>query len=181
MPSPTGDVTGTYAATTVTGLHFGSTGIPLSSTAPTSGQCLSYDGASIGGTSCGSGGGVNAIFIAGIHTGWGNGNTGIGLNGAYHAGATDLQTSMPVACTAKNLRVVTLTSQPGDGSLVISLGIGGTAQALSITVPASGSAGVYTDTSDTVPLSVGDLVNYVAVNNSASSSATVETIAIQCN
>ncbi len=63
LPNPTGDVTGTYAATTVTGLHFGATSIPISSTAPASGQCLQYDGTNIVGGTCGSGGapgGTNA-------------------------------------------------------------------------------------------------------------------------
>lgn len=55
LPNPAGDVTGSYAATAVTGLHFGSTGIPLSATAPASGQCLQYNGTNILGGACGSG------------------------------------------------------------------------------------------------------------------------------
>ncbi len=55
IPNPAGDVTGTYTATTVSGLHFGSTGIPLSTTAPGAGQCLTYNGTAITGASCGSG------------------------------------------------------------------------------------------------------------------------------
>jgi hypothetical protein len=60
IANPAGDLTGTYAASTVTAVHFGTTGIPFSPTPPTSGQCIYYTGAAIGGTSCGSGsGGVN--------------------------------------------------------------------------------------------------------------------------
>lgn len=47
IPAPAGDVVGTYAATEVTGLHFGSTGVPISGTAPTSGQLLFYNGTDI--------------------------------------------------------------------------------------------------------------------------------------
>lgn len=44
-----GDIGGTDTAQTVLGLHFGSTGITLSSTAPTSGQEIVYDGTNISG------------------------------------------------------------------------------------------------------------------------------------
>lgn len=55
IPNPAGDVTGTYAATTVTGLHFGSNGYALGTAALTSGNCLGYNGSNILGVSCGSG------------------------------------------------------------------------------------------------------------------------------
>lgn len=48
IPNPAGDVGGTYAATTVTGLHFGATGLSLG-TAPSSGQVLEYNGTNITG------------------------------------------------------------------------------------------------------------------------------------
>ena len=65
LPSPAGDVTGAFGGTTVTGLHFGSTGIALG-TAPASGQCLAYNGSNITGAACsggsGSPGGSNSQF-----------------------------------------------------------------------------------------------------------------------
>lgn len=57
VPNPAGDVTGTYAATTVTGLHFGATATPLSSTAPSTGQYLEWNGTDFVGAAGGSGGG----------------------------------------------------------------------------------------------------------------------------
>lgn len=56
VPNPAGDINGTYAATTVTGLHFGANGYPLSASALVSGQCLADVGGTIQGTTCGSGG-----------------------------------------------------------------------------------------------------------------------------
>ena len=53
-----GDLSGTLPSVSVVALHFGATQQTLSSTAPTSGQCLYYNGTNIAGTSCGSGGGA---------------------------------------------------------------------------------------------------------------------------
>lgn len=47
IPAPAGDVTGTYAATEVTGLHFGTNSCPLTTAAPTSGDALIWNGADI--------------------------------------------------------------------------------------------------------------------------------------
>lgn len=56
-----GDLSGTYPNPSVVQLHFGSTAIPLNSTAPTSGQCLEYDGTDVSGTTCGSGSGSGTV------------------------------------------------------------------------------------------------------------------------
>ena len=61
VPNPAGDVTGTYAATTVTGVHFGTNGYSLSSTALTSGECVGYNGTNILGVTCGSAGTATAL------------------------------------------------------------------------------------------------------------------------
>ncbi len=60
IPNPAGDVTGTFGATTVTGLHFGTNGYTLGTAALTSGQCIGYNGTNILGVTCGSGGGFTA-------------------------------------------------------------------------------------------------------------------------
>jgi len=52
LPAPAGDVTGSYGSMSVTALHFGTTGIPLSNTAPMTGQCLGYTGTEIAGVAC---------------------------------------------------------------------------------------------------------------------------------
>ena|SRR5271157_1108946 len=52
-----GDLSGNSSNQSVIGMHFGSTDIPTTSTAPTSGQCLEYNGTGITGAACGGGGG----------------------------------------------------------------------------------------------------------------------------
>jgi hypothetical protein len=64
LPAPGGDVAGPYGSMSVTALHFGTTGIPLSTTAPTSGQCLGYTGTAIAGVACGGGGGGTVTSVA---------------------------------------------------------------------------------------------------------------------
>lgn len=69
---PAGDLGGSTTTPTVVQLHWGSTGIPLSATAPTSGQCVQYNGTSIVGAACGSGGGITckgtATLVSGMAT-----------------------------------------------------------------------------------------------------------------
>lgn len=55
-----GDLSGTSTIQNVVGLHFGSTAIALGS-APTSGQCLEYNGTSITGAACAGGGGLSGL------------------------------------------------------------------------------------------------------------------------
>jgi len=54
-----GDLGGTFGAPTVAGLHFGATALPLG-TAPSSGQCLTYNGTNITGAACSGGGGSSS-------------------------------------------------------------------------------------------------------------------------
>ena len=61
--SPTGDVTGSWGATTVTGLHFGAVGIPLG-TAPIAGQLLGYNGSSIVGVTAAGSGTATSVGLA---------------------------------------------------------------------------------------------------------------------
>ena len=63
------DISGTATSSQVPyagGLQFGSTPIAATSTAPTSGQCLEYNGTGITGAACSGGGGANAFLSAGV-------------------------------------------------------------------------------------------------------------------
>lgn len=60
-----GDITGSWTGAQVTGLHFGSTSVPLSSTAPTSGQVLGWSGTKIVGV---ANGGAIIIQVNGTTT-----------------------------------------------------------------------------------------------------------------
>ena len=47
LPNLGGDANGPFGGNSVTGLHFGSTAIPLSATAPTTSQFLQFDGSQL--------------------------------------------------------------------------------------------------------------------------------------
>lgn len=188
VANPSGDVTGAYAATTVTGLHFGSTGIPLSPTAPTSGQCLSYDGTSIGGTSCGTGAGSSL----GIHFG---SFTGASLNASTtwyftlngdnpnaKANEVSARTYVPAACTAKHLHALNTTTQDASGALTLTLYVNGSPTALSVSwTNADGSTSWQADDTDTVSISAGDYADWQLANAATVGSTSLEQFTWQCN
>lgn len=74
------------------------------------------------------------------------------------------------AGTLKAVSCNTTTSQPSDGSMFIGLRIGGADQSLAVTIPASGTAGVYASTGS-VSVSQNALLSVRVANNSASTSA----------
>lgn len=69
VPAPAGDVTGAYAATTVTGMHFGTNSMPFVTTAPTSGDALVWNGTNVEtavlGVSGGGSGTATPALVAG--------------------------------------------------------------------------------------------------------------------
>jgi hypothetical protein len=87
--SASGDLGGSYPGPTVVGLHFGSTAMPLSGTAPSSGQYLQWNGTNIVGA---SGGGAPSGTASGDLGGSYPGPTVVGL----HFGST----AMPLNSTA---------------------------------------------------------------------------------
>lgn len=71
------------------------------------------------------------------------------------------------------------TAQTGTGSLVFTLRKNGADTALTITVPAGGSLGVYSNTSNTVTYSAGDLISVSIVNNGSASSGAISSISFK--
>ncbi len=141
-------------------------------------QYLGADG------NCHNGSGVGALFVANPDNNLGAGpvTDGVALNGATLRGTeSSSRTPIPVACTAHNLYVTTAGTQPSTGSLVISLGVAGTAQALSVTYAASASGGTSSDTTDTVSLSAGNQVDYIVTNNASTSSLAIVSVSMECN
>lgn len=78
------------------------------------------------------------------------------------------QTLMPVALTLSNLCVVTNSSQPAGGSLVVTLRDNAANTALTFTVAAGASAGTYCDTTHAAAVAAGHLVSMSVQNNDAS-------------
>lgn len=91
--------------------------------------------------------------------------------------------SAPANCTARNLRVRTVTAQPGDNTMVVTLYNSTTlaTTALTLTIAAGAAAGLFSNTSDTVSITAGDSLALQFVNNSSSSSAALHSWSIQCN
>lgn len=89
---------------------------------------------------------------------------------------------IPVSCTAQQAVVVTTTSQPSTGSMTITLRNSSTDvnTTLSITIPASGAAGNYSDTTDTPTLTAADSYDWYIENNASSTSASIGSLAFQC-
>lgn len=90
---------------------------------------------------------------------------------------TNCQQPMPLAGAFKGMYVRTLTAQPNDGSLVITLRKNGVAQTITITIPATTAAGIFSDVAHTASFVAGDLISIQTVNNSpTTSSAEIQSI-----
>ena len=93
----------------------------------------------------------------------------------------NMQAILPVACTVKNLFFRTTTTQPADGSFVITVRKNGADTALTLTVAANAAAATFSDLVNTVSFAAGDLINLSLVNNSpATNSATYTHWAVLC-
>lgn len=69
--------------------------------------------------------------------------------------------------TLKNFVINLNSNQPADGTLVLSVTKNlGADTALSITIPANGSAGIYSDTAHTISVTRGDILQVHIRNNS---------------
>jgi len=108
----------------------------------------------------------------------GGGNTEYSqlFNGNTTAPETNAGYAHTTAGTFSNLCVRTTTTQPGTGSLVITLRKNAGDTALVVTVPAGGVAGMYCDFTNSVGIAVGDWGTYQLVNNAATNSAIPEGI-----
>jgi hypothetical protein len=74
------------------------------------------------------------------------------------------QMIVPVAGTLKRLYIKTSSAQPGGGALTLTLRKNGADTVVVVTIAASGAAGTYSNTADTVAVAAGDLVSIKAVN-----------------
>lgn len=75
------------------------------------------------------------------------------------------QLNWPIPGKMKNLKVVTNNSQPGGGSLVTTLMVGGSPTALSLTIPAGAAGGTYANS--TAEVSVAGGLRFDVSNNAA--------------
>jgi hypothetical protein len=87
------------------------------------------------------------------------------------------QVIFPIAGTLKYAYLKTGTSQPATGSLVRTLRKNGADQSIVITVALGSVAGLFSDTTNTVSVAAGDVLNWKVVNNALTVSATQIAIA----
>lgn len=92
-------------------------------------------------------------------------------------GLTSIQrgTPLPLSGVLKNLYVRLAGSQPSSGSLVIDIYNYTTSSTtgISITIPAGGLAGTYSNTTNTYNYSAGDLIQTRLINNATSSTPAI--------
>jgi Repeat of unknown function (DUF5907) len=183
LPLLAQDLGGTATAPTVVGLQ----GNPVSNTAPAANQVLTWNGsawapATPSGGGGGGGTGVGTLFVANPNSGPNPGSTAlVSMSGQIRGGEANSQSPMPTACTARNLFVWITGAQSSTGSLVITFRKAGASTALAVTIAAGASKGVYSDTTDTVALSAGDLVNYQVTDNATTGADPLTTISLECN
>jgi len=89
----------------------------------------------------------------------------------YNATENNRQTLITRNCLVSNFVVVTSSNQPASGSLVFTIRKNGADTALVITLSAVTVAGTYSNTSDVVSFSAGDLISLKGVNNATTNSA----------
>jgi len=77
------------------------------------------------------------------------------------------------ACTVQNLFFSTNSVQPASGSLVVTVLKNNVATSLTITIPASGAATIYSDTTHSVSFAQGDALTIKIVNNATAASALI--------
>lgn len=94
----------------------------------------------------------------------------------FIATESTVQFVMTEATDINNLYVRTSGTQPGDGSIVITLRVNGISRALTATIPAGSSSTTFSDITHTVSVVAGDLVCWQVVNNSSSTGVTILSI-----
>lgn len=100
----------------------------------------------------------------------------LSINGgtaAANATEANRQCIVSTSGTLKNLYVATSTTQPAGGALTFTLRKNGSDTALTLSIPASTAAGAFSDTTNAVSVSAGDLLSLKAANGSASTSAAI--------
>lgn len=105
---------------------------------------------------------------------------------AFSATENSRYSAIPVACTAKNLYVITNSAQPASNTLAIFVrkcpgGSSCADTAVTVTVAAGAAAGTFSDTTHTVSFAAGDFIDIHGTETGASTSATIGGVSFQCN
>ena len=85
------------------------------------------------------------------------------------------ETTAALTGTLRNMILRTSSTQHSTGSLVVTLFKNGVSTGITITVAASGAAGIYADLTNTVAVTRGDTLTIEVVNNATSAAAILRT------
>lgn len=88
-------------------------------------------------------------------------------------------TTIPLACTVKNLYVRLNGTQPAGGSIVVTLQKSTVDQSLAVTIPANSTAGAYSDLSNSVTFLGGETLGIKIKNNASGASAPITSVAVE--
>lgn len=103
------------------------------------------------------------------------------VGGSITDSATEAARSIiiPQAAVLTVLTAVTGNSQPGSGSLVLTVRKNGVDTAVVLTIAAGAAAGTYSTTTTAVAFAENDLLSLKAVNNASGTSAAITTWSIK--
>lgn len=93
--------------------------------------------------------------------------------GSTNATEANKQLVMASSGNLEKFYVVTNTAQPATGSLVITVRKNGVDTALTLTIPSSAAAGVYSNTVNSISVSAGDLISISFSNSASTNSAAI--------
>lgn len=82
----------------------------------------------------------------------------------------------PVAGTIRTLYAVTSTTQPANGSLIVSFRKNGVTQALTFTIAANAVAGTFSDLTHSFTVKAGDTISIEGINAATTASAAIISI-----
>lgn len=112
-----------------------------------------------------------------VGTALGAGQTQYVSNSLASTTESNAQVPCPVTGTISSMYILIATAQPVDASLVLTFRKSGADTSLVVTVPASSGAWtVYSDITHSFSVTAGDLIDVKAVNNSASTSASISQV-----
>jgi hypothetical protein len=122
----------------------------------------------------------------------GNGNATTVASGAtayFGVGATTQSSTeaargvpMPFACTIRGFYFLTVSAQSAGGTLVATVRVGSASPAggPAITIAASGTGGLYSDTADIATIAAGQGIDIQVVNNGSGNSAQIAGWGVGC-